>query len=61
MQIRSECADSAVPVMSDEKDSPGHPEEPAATGAEASVPMQMQLFSTWEVRKVPANCVSRCV
>lgn len=47
--------------MSDEKDSPGHPEEPTATGAEASVPMQMQLFSTWEVRKVPANCVSRFV
>ena len=61
-ETRSECADSAVPVnMSDEKDSPGHPEEPTATGAEASVPMQMQLFSTWEVRKVPANCVSRFV
>ena len=25
-----------------------------------SVPTKMQLFSTWEVRKIPANCVSRC-
>ncbi len=27
--------------------------------AGAAVPMRMQMFSTWEVRKVPANCVSR--
>ncbi len=23
------------------------------------VPMRMQMLSTWEVRKVPPNCVSR--
>lgn len=48
-----------VARMSDEKDSPGHPEEPLTATSEASMPMRMQLFSTWEVRKVPANCVSR--
>lgn len=44
--------------MSDEKDSPGQYEEREEREGEA-LPVQMQLFSTWEVRKVPANCVSR--
>ncbi len=33
---------------------------PAESG-DPTVPMRMQMFSTWEVRKVPANCVSRYV
>ena len=27
--------------------------------AAASLPPQMQLLSTWEVRRVPHNCVTR--
>ena len=51
--------------MSDEKaESPGvvtdsdHP-EPEEGGSDSLQPMHMQLFSTWEVRKVPVNCVPR--
>ena len=50
--------------MSDDKESPGilvdsdGPE--ADDGGPGSLqPMHMQLFSTWEVRKVPVNCVPR--
>ena len=55
--------------MSDDKESPVHNMEetigslpigqvgPTSTGD--SVPMQMKLLSTWEVRKMPANCVCR--
>ena len=55
---------SSVHVMSDGKESPGividgdHPE--AEEGGPGSLqPMHMQLFSTWEVRKAPVNCVAR--
>ena len=40
-------------------ESPSHYGEDFTEGG--SVPMKMQMFSTWEVRKVPANCVSRSV
>ncbi len=43
----------------EEKDWPGSPEEAGRPDVGTPVPMKMQLFSTWEVRKVPANCVSR--
>ena len=43
--------------MSEERDLGGG-EEAQAAGDDA-VQTKMQLFSTWEVRKVPANCVSR--
>lgn len=46
--------------MSEERDSGGGAEE-ARPASENVMPMQMQLFSAWEARKVPANCVSRCV
>lgn len=39
-------------------ESPSHYGEDFTEGG-SSVPMKMQMFSTWEVRKVPANCVSR--
>ncbi len=48
--------------MADEKDSPvlvvvggGQSDE----GPGSQQPMHMQLFSTWEVRKAPVNCVPR--
>ena len=59
--------------MADDKESPVHNMEEntlgnppvgqvgssaAASGAD-SVPMQMKLLSTWEVRKMPPNCVCR--
>ena len=31
----------------------------AVEGFTVAVPTQMQLLSTWEVRKVPHNCVTR--
>ena len=57
-------------TMADDKESPVHnteentfsnPPVGQVGGAAAgdSVPMQMKLLSTWEVRKMPANCVCR--
>ena len=57
-------------AMSDDKESPVHNLEENTFGsppmgqvggpsAGESVPMQMKLLSTWEVRKMPANCVCR--
>lgn len=34
-------------------------EERVDEGAPAPLPTQMQLLSTWEVRKVPHHCVTR--
>ena len=34
--------------------------EEANEGCTVAVPTQMQLLSTWEVRRVPHNCVTRC-
>ena len=55
--------------MSDDKESPVHNQDDYAygsppvagqvSGVGESVPMQMKLLSTWEVRKMPANCVCR--
>lgn len=54
--------------MSDDKESPVHNVEDHSygsplmgqvTGAGESVPVQMKLLSTWEVRKMPPNCVCR--
>lgn len=51
--------------VQDEKDSPGvvtdsdHHLEADEGGPGSLQPMHMQLFSTWEVRKVPVNCVPR--
>lgn len=55
--------------MAEEKDSPGsasfivpddpHHLEPDDGGPGSQQPMHMQLFSTWEVRKAPVNCVPR--
>ena len=57
--------------MADDKESPVHNMEEnalsnpsvgqvgGAAGAGDSMPMQMKLLSTWEVRKMPANCVCR--
>lgn len=57
---------SAVPVnvFPDGKESPGvgaDAENPEAEegGPGSLQPMHMQLFSTWEVRKAPVNCVPR--
>lgn len=58
--------------MSEEKDSPGvfagvlgdgDPQQMEAEegGPGSHQPMHMQLFSTWEVRKTPVNCVPRYV
>lgn len=58
INIADSARRSAYYVMSDEKESPGQVEE-SPEGAGVALPMQMQLLSTWEVRKVPANCVSR--
>ena len=33
--------------------------EEEVEGAVARLPPQMQLLSTWEVRRVPHNCVTR--
>ena len=58
---------SIYEMMSDEKgESPGvitdsDHLEPEEGGPESLQPMHMQLFSTWEVRKVPVNCVPRYV
>ena len=50
--------------MSDEKDSVGAPIDSSQVEADGESntslqPMHMQLFSTWEVRKAPVNCVPR--
>lgn len=59
--------------MADDKESPVHNMDentlgsppvgqvggPSSAAAGDSVPMQMKLLSTWEVRKMPANCVCR--
>ena len=61
--------------MADDKESPLHNMEenalsnqsvgqvggPGAATTGDSVPMQMKLLSTWEVRKMPANCVCRYI
>ena len=49
---------AAGAAMSEERDSGGG--EEVRPACENAVPMQMQLFSAWEARKVPAYCVSRC-
>lgn len=35
--------------------------EPDEGGPGSQQPMHMQLFSTWEVRKAPVNCIPRLV
>lgn len=46
-------------AMADDTDgNPPHEDEKAREGS-ASLTTKMHLFSTWEVRNVPPNCVSR--
>ena len=45
--------------MSEEKDGPTVSQSEEALPSSGAPAVPMQLFSTWEVRKVPANCVSR--
>ena len=42
-----------------DRESPSHAQSDDFPEGAGAVPMRMQMFSTWEVRKVPANCVSR--
>ena len=51
-------------MTSDEKDSPGVVTDSDCLdemGLGSPQPMYMQLFSTWDVRKAPVNCVPRSV
>ena len=63
-EYASMADDKESPVHNMEENTLGNPpvgqvgSSAAASGAD-SVPMQMKLLSTWEVRKMPPNCVCR--
>ena len=46
-------------MMAEEAATLEEPREEDVEGASAPLPTQMQLLSTWEVRRVPHNCVTR--
>ena len=46
-------------MSEDQRDGADEVVEEAVEGFTVAVPTQMQLLSTWEVRKVPHNCVTR--